>query len=73
MVLKRMSKNECKELEKKILWWFEQNDTAMYQDDFELILVSEFGRDGNLKLMDRVKTPEENMKYWRKFKHGWNE
>lgn len=56
-------------LKKKIEWWFEQNDSAMYQDDYELILVSIFGRDGNLKLMDRVKTPKENMEFWRRFKN----
>lgn len=63
-----MTKTEFNELQKKIFFWYEQIDAALYQDDFELILVSEFGEDGNLKLIDKVNTPEENMKFWRKFK-----
>ena len=59
----------AKSLEKKIRWWFEQNDTAMYEDDFDLILISEFGKDGNLKIRDKVNTPQENLEYWRRFKN----
>lgn len=55
-------------LKKKIEWWFEQNSDAMYRDDYELILVSVFGKDGNLKLMERIRTPSENMEFWRKFR-----
>ena len=53
---------------KKVEWWFEQNDSAMYQDDWEIILISDFGKDGNLKLKDKVNTPAEMLEYWRRFK-----
>jgi len=54
-------------LEQKIIWFLNNIETTMGLDDLELIKLSQFDSEGQLKVFDASAEREKYLKYWRKF------
>ena len=52
-------------LEQKILYFLKNISTTIDKDDFELIKLSIFDENGELKIIDPNAEKEKYLKYWR--------